>query len=74
MREYIEKEFVFKSDLVEYIADHFSEYGNALSDEEYDELSAIYGKQEAETYLVDRFKDFWIYRKANGYWIAKRRA
>lgn len=74
MREYVEREFVFKSDMVNWIYDYFSETGDALTDEEYDELNAIYGKQEAETYLVDTFKNFWIYRMDNGHWIAKRRA
>ncbi|MBR2871038.1 MAG: hypothetical protein IKB98_06675 [Clostridia bacterium] len=59
-------EFIRKCELVDYIADYYSQLGLALSDEEYDELVSIYGGRANEEYEITKFKDFGIYRLPNG--------
>lgn len=74
MYKYRTKTFVFKNQMVDYIADYYSQLGNALSDKEYDELKNIYGKtpEKLEKELIGEFKDFDIYRLSNGDWEIKR--
>ena len=67
-------EFIRKCEVVDYIAEHYSLLGLALSDAEYDELVSIYGGRANEEYEVAEFKDFTIYRLPNGDWKIKRRA
>lgn len=76
MYNYKTKTFIFKNQMVEYIADYYSNLGNALSDAEYDELESIYGKRPTETEkeLIGEFKDFQIYRNIHGDWEIKRAA
>ena len=67
-------EFIRKCEMVDYIADWYSQLGLALSDEEYDELVSVYGGRANEEYEIAEFKDFTIYRLPNGDWKIKRRA
>lgn len=74
--KYKTKTFIFKNQMVEYIANYYSELGNALSDAEYDYLASLYKARPEmdEKVLVDDFKDFTIYRLQNGDWEIKRAA
>lgn len=78
MYNYKEKTFIFKNQMVEYIADYYSGIGEALSDAEYDELAAVYKsaeevqKENLEKMLIAECRDFDIYRMANGDWFIRR--
>lgn len=74
---YKTKEFIFKNELVEWIAEYYSLLGEALDDMEYNELNAIYVGRPNEDELpteAGQFKDFWIFRESNGNWFIKWRA
>lgn len=74
MYQYKTKTFVFKNQMVDYIADYYSELGNALTDDEYVYLVNLYKSKPVaiEKLLVTDFKDFTIYRLKNGDWEIKR--
>lgn len=74
MYQYKTKTFVFKNQMVDYIADYYSELGNALTDDEYVYLVNLYKSKPVaiEKLLVVDFKDFTIYRLKNGDWEIKR--
>lgn len=71
------KDFIFKYELVEWIAEYYSLLGKAISDEEYNELNAIYvGRPNYDEFATEagEFKDFKIYRNHDGSWFIKYRA
>lgn len=73
--KYKTKQFTFKHQMVEYIADYYSDVAKALNDKEYQELEAIYlsvEEVENDKSFIDQFKDFDIYRLANGDWLISR--
>lgn len=74
MYKYKTNTFIFKNQMVEYIADYYSNLGNALTDNEYDYLANLYKSKPIaiEKLLVVDFKDFTIYRLKNGDWEIKR--
>ena len=77
MYKYKTERFIFKNQMVDYIADYYSYLGEALTDMEYDELVSIYvtvPELGQEKNKAGEFKDFIIYRYANGSWEVKRRA
>lgn len=71
----ITKTFIFKNKMVDYIADYYSDLAKSLNDKEYEELEAIYmsvEEVENDKSFIDQFKDFDIYRLADGSWLIKR--
>ena len=75
----VERSFIFKKEMVEYIADYYSGIAEALSEEEYNELNNLYKpRPDLDNYgweiTVGFFKDFTIYRRFNGDWVAERNA
>ena len=77
MYKYKTERFTFKNQMVEAVADYYSYLGEALNDAEYAELVSIYvaaPEPGQEKNKAGEFKDFTIYRYANGSWEVKRRA
>lgn len=74
MYKYKTNTFIFKNQMVDYIADYYSQLGNALTDDEYVYLVNLYKSKPVaiEKLLVADFKDFTIYRLKNGCWEIKR--
>lgn len=76
MYKYREKKFILKTNMVEFIADYYSSIGKGLSDDEYNELSNIYGPKpidkNLEKELIGEFIDFDIYRTKDGSWLIRR--
>lgn len=74
MYKYKTNTFIFKNQMVDYIADYYSQLGNALTDDEYVYLVNLYKSKPVaiEKLLVVDFKDFTIYRLKNGDWEIKR--
>lgn len=75
----VERSFIFKKEMVEYIADYYSGIAEALSEEEYNELKNMYKPTPdldccGWEITVGSFKDFTIYRRFNGDWVAERNA
>lgn len=75
----VERSFIFKKEMVEYIADYYSYLGEALTEAEYNELNNLYKPRPdldccGWEITVGFFKDFTIYRRFNGDWVAERNA
>lgn len=77
---YKTKQFTFKYQMVDYIANYYSDIAQALTEQDFADLEAIYmsseevQNQNLEKMLIGEFKDFDIYRVANGDWLIKRLA